>query len=188
MRIKQYLFGALLAIGICSGSGESSSPALSAAELPADILRDCATGSAPCGENNFDSSWIARLPRGHLFLVKRVPCDSDSCDGWLVAKDEQGATQVMLSVAGEVRLEPGSGKFPIVRTRAELSDNYISYARYDWTDGQYTRTETRLVHRVDNFECASEEDCDAAAKQALQDKQPSRAVRIWQQVHGVNWI
>src|SRR3990172_534649 len=188
MRVKKYLFGALLAIGVCSGSGESSNPALSAAELPPEILRDCATGDAPCADNHFDINWIARLPRSHLFLVKRVRCESEGCNGWLVTKDEQGVTQVMLSVTGEVRVEHGNGKFPIVRTRAELSDNYISYARYDWADGQYTRTETQLMHRIDGFECANDEDCDAAAKRALHDKQPSRAVRIWQQVHGVNWI
>jgi len=188
MRTTQYFVGALLAIGISSSSGESSNPALTTAELPTDILRDCATDSAPCGENNFNIGWIARLPHGHLFFVKRARCDGESCDGWLVAKNEQGATEVMLSVAGDVRIEQGAGKYPIVRTRAELSDSYTSYARYDWTDGHYTRTETRLMHRIDGVECAGEDDCDAAAKRALRNRQPDRAVRIWQQVHGVNWI
>lgn len=188
MRITKYLLGALLAVGICSGSGESSDPALSAAELPADVLRDCASGDTPCDDNNFSITWVSRLPHGHLFLVRPARCDGESCDSWLVAKDEQGATKVMLSVAGDVRVEQGGGRYPIVRTRAELSDSYTSYARYDWTDGRYTRTETQLMHRIDGIECASEEDCDAAAKRALQNRQPGRAVRIWQQVHGVNWI
>jgi hypothetical protein len=188
MRITKYFLGALLVIGMHSNSGESSSPALATAELPGEVLRECATDIATCGETDFDIKWIARLPRGHLFLVKRLRCESGDCAGWLVAKDERGATQVMLSVAGEVRLEYGGGNFPTVRTRAELSDQYTSYARYDWADGQYTRTETRLMYRIDGFECASEEDCHAAAKRALQDKQPGRALRIWQQVHGVNWI
>lgn len=188
MRLTRYLFGALLAVGIFSSTGESSDPALRAAELPTDILRSCATDSAPCGESDFDIHWVARLPHGHLFLVKRAQCDGESCDSWLVAKNGRGVTEVMLSVTGEVRIEDGTGNYPIVRTRAELSDSYISYARYDWTNGHYTRTETQLKYRIDGFECASEDECDAAAKRALQNRQPGRAVRIWQQVHGVNWI
>lgn len=188
MRITRCLFGALLAVGIFSNTGESSDPALRAAELPADVLRDCATDDVPCGENNFNIHWVARLPHSHLFLVKRARCDSENCESWLVAKDGQGVTEVMLSVTGDVRLEDGAGNYPIVRTRAELSDSYISYARYDWSNGHYTRTETQLMYRIDGFECASEEECDAAARRALRDQQQGRAVRIWQQVHGVNWI
>ena len=188
MRIRKYFFGALLAIGVCTSSGESSNPTLGVAELPADVLRDCAADATPCQEDNFKIHWVARLPEGHLFLVKLAHCDDESCDSWLIAKNERGETRVMLSVAGDVRVEQGTGKYPIVRTRAELSENYTSYARYDWSDGHYARTETRLMHRIDGFECAGEDDCDAAATRALRDKQAGRAVRIWQQVHGVNWI
>jgi len=188
MQAKQLLFGALLVLGLCTNSGESSNPSLGVAELPADVLRECATGGVSCGMDHFDIRWVSRLPDGHLFLVNASQCDSDGCDTWLVAKDEQGATRVMLTVTGEVRIEQGSDRFPVVRTRSELSESYTSYARYDWTGDQYTRTETRLVHRVDDMECGDEDDCDAVARRALKEKQASRAVRIWQQVHGVNWI
>jgi hypothetical protein len=188
MPLKRYLVATLLAIGLCTGSGESANPSLTSAELPADVLRDCVSGGAPCGADSFDIDWLGRTAHRHLFLVTRSVCASDDCDGWLVTKDRHGDTRVVLTIAGEVHLEHGVGKYPIVHTRAELSDNYVSYARYEWSDGQYTRTETRLVHRIDGIECGGEDDCDAAAKRALRENQPARAVRIWQQVHGVNWI
>jgi hypothetical protein len=187
MPLTRYLITTLLAIGLCTGNGESANPSLAPAELPAVILDDCVSGAAPCGENSFDIDWVGRIADGHLFLVTRA-CGSGNCDGWLVAKDARGDTQVVLAIAGEVRLEHGVGEYPIVRTRAALSDNYVSYTRYEWSDGQYARTETRLAHRVDGIECGGEDDCDAAAKRALREQQPARAVRIWQQVHGVNWI
>lgn len=188
MPLIRYLVATLLAIGLCTGSGESARPSLTGAELPADILRECSGRAAPCGERSFDIDWVGRIAHGHLFLVRRSACGSGNCAGWLVAKDTRGDTQVVLALDGEVRLERDVGEYPIVRTRAELSDSYVRYARYEWSDGQYTRTDTRLVHRVDGIECGGEDDCDAAARRALRENQLAHAVRIWQQVYGVNWI
>jgi hypothetical protein len=80
------------------------------------------------------------------------------------------------------------GPYPTVEMRDALAASYTSYHRFDWSGDRYQRTATRLAHRIDDFECLSAHDCDAAARQALQRNDTDRAVKIWQQVHRIDWI
>ncbi|MBI3899779.1 MAG: hypothetical protein HY308_15995 [Gammaproteobacteria bacterium] len=174
-----------------SGVGESSDPTLRVAELPVEVLNDCAAvpvaaSSATCADAGYQIRWLSHTPHGHLFLVEHDRCNADGCRAWLIEK-QAGGTQVLLALVGEYRLDR-NGAYPSVQLRAELSNSYTSYNRYTWDGNGYTRSETRMAHRVDGFECASEDDCERAAQQALNHNQVDRAVRIWQQVHGVDWI
>jgi hypothetical protein len=193
MRYPQYFVALVLPALLWTGAGESSDPQLRPTELPADVLNDCravavAISHQPCSGTDFRAQWIGRTPRGDLYWVARGSCGADGCHNWLVVRDQTGGALTLLAVTGELRLEFGQEKFPAVQTRLELADSYTTYTRYDWTGEHYARTETRLVHRIDGFECADESACQAAAQEALRQDRPDRAVRIWQQVHGVNWI
>lgn len=187
--IANLTFAALL----WTGAGESSNPLLASFELPLDVLNDCAavtTGGAraSCTDADYRTQWVNRTPRGHLFLVERgAACEDESCHAWLVEKDASG-TRTLLQINGEYRMERAAGSYPSVQTRAELASSYTSYNRFEWSNERYARTETRLMHRIDGFECGNETECRAAAEEALSHDQADRAVRIWQQVHGVDWI
>lgn len=193
MRYPYYVIALVVPALFWTGTGESSDPQLKSTELPADILNDCravavAVSRPPCSSADFRAQWIGRTPRGELYWVARASCGIDGCHNWLVVRDRSGTALTLLAVSGELRLEFGPKKFPVVQTRIELADSYTSYTRFEWSGEQYARTETRLVHRIDGFECADESECLTAAQEALRQDRPDRAVRIWQQVHGVNWI
>lgn len=193
MRYRTFLIVLALPALVWTGTGESSDPQLQPMELPADILNDCpvvamtATHS-PCRRADFRTQWIGPTPRGDLYWVARDICGPEGCRNWLVVRTHSGGVLTLLAVTGELRLEFGQENFPVVQTRLELADSYTSYNRFEWSSEQYVRTETRLVHRIDGFECADESQCLTAAQEALREQHPDRAVRIWQQVHGVNWI
>lgn len=186
--IASFAFLALLG----SGVGESSGPLLSVAELPGDVAMDCATytaneQAAQCLDDSYQISWLARTPTGHLFLVEHGQCRGMGCRSWLVEKDGNQA-RTLLSLVGEYRLER-VGAYPVVETRATAGgDASLSYNRYVWSGSRYLRTDTRTVYRVDGVECVDEQACNAAAQQALENNNTERAVKIWQQVHNVDWI
>lgn len=194
MRHTRYLTVLTLSAFLWAGVGESSDPEVTAADLPADILGDCratartAIARGVCAEATYRIEWLGRTSLGHLYLVERDVCEADGCRAWLVAKRAGGTTHTLLSVTGELRLERQHGEFPVVLTRAELTESFTNYDRFEWIGEQYKRTETRLVHRVDGFECGDEDACRAAADEALRRQESDRAVKIWQQVHGINWI
>lgn len=191
MRYRYHLVTLALPALFWMGTGESSDPQLRTAELPADILNDCSSVAAArpsCARVDFRAQWVGRTPRGELYWVTRDTCGPEGCRHWLVTRDNSGASLTLLAVTGELRLDFSQEKFPVVRSRMELADSYTSYTRFEWSGEQYVRTETRLVHRIDGFECADESACLTAAQEALREDRLDRAVRIWQQVHGVNWI
>lgn len=193
MRYSNSIAALAVSALLWTGAGESSDPALKTAELPADVLNDCTTvtisaARPPCSSVNYRSRWIGRAARSELFLVEREACAPEGCRSWLVARERNGATRTLLAVTGQLRLDLDGDKFPTVYSRLELADSYTSYNRFEWSGEQYERTETRLMHRIDGFECGDEAECRAAAQEALRQNRADRAVRIWQQVHGVDWI
>jgi hypothetical protein len=193
MRNKHYIAGlALIALSFGGGAGENSNPVLTIAELPRDILNDCAAltvraGTTACGETAYGIRWVNRTRHGHLYLVERTGCESGACRAWFVEKNSSN-TRIVLNMKGRYTLERVGGAYPVVEIRQELTDSYASYSRYQWNGERYTRADTRLVHNIDGVECATEEECRAKADEALSRNRADRAVRIWQQVHGVEWI
>lgn len=168
-----------------TAAGETSDPVLAPRELPAEITGECA---AACAETpGLVTRWLGRARGADLFVVARERCDAAACAAWLVARRAH-ATTTLLALSSEFRLEPVTGRLPAVRTRTELGPAYTSYNRYEWDGARYVRTQTRLVHRVDGVECGNDAECDAAAREAARRGESNRAVRIWQQVHGVAWI
>lgn len=167
-------------------SGETSDPMLAERDLPADIAGDCAATACADG-HGFVTRWIGRARGADLFVVVREPCEPTGCAAWLVRRDAQG-TATLLALSGEFRFEATGARYPAVHTRSSLTSAYASYNRYEWDGTRYLRTETRLVHRVDGIECGNQSECHTAARDALSDGDADRAVRIWQQVHGVAWI
>lgn len=167
-------------------AGETSDPLLAARDLPADIAAAC-PGTGCADGHGYVTHWIGRTRGADLFVVVREPCESAGCAAWLVRRDAQG-TATLLALSGEFRFEAAGARYPAVHTRTSLTSAYASYNRFEWDGTRYVRTETRLVHRVDGIECGNESECHAAAREALGDGDADRAVRIWQQVHGVAWI
>jgi len=173
--------------------GESSDPVLAVRELPLDVLRcvgPAGTLSTPgCQrDEQYTNRWIARTRHGNLFLVRRAPCGAPgSCPVWLVEKTERG-TSTLLAVEGEFRLYRGTGRYPAVQVRADVSANQRAYSRFEWTGSTYARTENRLVYDVDGTECGTHEECRERASEALRHQHIDRAVKIWEQVHGISWI
>jgi hypothetical protein len=175
-----------------AGAGTPSDPVLPASELPLGVLNDCAAltvsnRAGHCAEQGYQIRWLGRTPRGHLFLAEHEQCSRLGCRTWLVEKEAR-RTHALLAIVGEFRLERTGAAYPVVQTRSVGAASYTSYNRYDWHGQQYARSETRLTHRVDNFECGSAQECEAAAQQALVHENADRAVKIWQQVHNIDWI
>lgn len=188
MRYSLHIVTALtLSALVFTEAGETSDPQLSVADLPAEIANACPMSGLGAECANHRVQWIGRTARGHLFLVERSGCVAHECSAWLVSR-ERGAARTLLAVSGEYRLEFGDSRYPRVDTRMELSTNRTAYGRFEWNGEKYVRAEMRVVHRVDGFECADISVCEAAALDALRNQQAERAVRIWQEVHGVNWI
>lgn len=193
---RHLLYIAPVALAAClwTAAGETSDPVLAWHELPSEIGIGClagpvATSAAPTctGEGHHTSHWVGRDTGGDVFLVVRTPCDSGGCGAWLVQRT--GATvRTLLAVTGEFRLQRASKAYPSVQERTALSNDYVRYSRFVWNGTAYVRSETRLVHTVDGFECGTTDECNDAARAALKGDDADRAVRIWQHVHGVAWI
>lgn len=185
-----YILGIALAALFWTAPGASFDPGSALAQLPADIASECRTPAAAkpaCDRAEYPVQWIGRSAHEEWLLVARKPCPADGCRAWLVGRHDGGKVRTLLAVSGALRLELHRDGLPTVHTRLVLGD-YASYNRYDWNGEQYVRSETRLVHRVDDFECADETACVVAARDALRRDDTDRAVRIWRQVHGVDWI
>lgn len=176
-----------LAALVWTAAGETSDPLLALTELPPDVVADCRP--RPEG-NGCDSSltrhWLGRAAQGELFLVAHAGCTRD-CAAWLVQRSA-GGMRTLLAITGEFRLARVAGPFPAVQVRHEVSTAAVHYTRYAWNDGDYVPVETRRVYRVDGVECGSAAECDAAARAALAHGNSDRAVRIYEQVHGIGWI
>lgn len=192
MRQTRYIAGLLL-FAVC-GSTPAGPLAtdLTAADLPAEILNDCpvaeAAGGGSCVPVRYRIDRIGRTPDGDLFLVRTDVCGADGCRTWLVTRGAGSVAHTRLAVTGELFLEFRDSSFPTVETRLELGGSYTRYARFEWAGDRYARTETRLVYRIDDFECADEIACRTEAQEALKRNQADRAVRIWERVYGINWI
>lgn len=174
---------------VWTGAGETSDPTLTARELPAEIANPC-TAAAPleaCRAPEFNRRWVSRTARGDLFVVTDDRCSGNDCRAWLVEKSNGSAT-TLLTFDKNFRLHQTPGAYPVVETYAELSSTQAAYGRFEWNGRGYTRTAERLVYRVDGAECGTSDECRTAAAEALKQQQVDRAVKIWENVHGVSWI
>ncbi len=182
----------LLLVVCASAVGGPPAAELTPADLPADILNECRTvvpaGTDSCAGVHYRIDRIGNTPDGELFLVRHDVCRMDGCRTWLVTRSASGVVQTRLAMTGELRIEYRRGSFPTVETRRELAGNYTRYSRFEWAGDGYARIESRLVYRIDDFECADELACYEEAQEALKRNQVDRALRIWEQVYGVNWI
>jgi len=181
-------------LSLWTAAGQTSDPVLSVYELPAEVRNDCAatpvanTASICAAEDSYTSRWVGRSTGGDVFVVARTVCAADGCRAWLVQRSD-GVARTLLAVNGEFRLlRAGANAYPAVQERTMLSNDYVRYSRFAWNGTNYVRTETRLVHAVDGFECGTTDECNDAARAALDGNDAGRAVRIWQHVHGVAWI
>lgn len=172
-----------------TGAGETSDPTLTARELPAGIAKPCTT-TAPleaCRTPEFNRRWVSRTARGDLFVVTDDRCSGNDCRAWLVEKSD-GATTTLLTFDRNFRLHQDPGAYPVVETYTALSSAQAAYSRFEWNGRGYARTAERLVYRVDGAECGTSDECRTAAAAALKQQQVDRAVKIWENVHGVSWI
>lgn len=187
MNLRRLLLPLLVA-GACiwTGAGETSDPLLDLADLPADVIADCRLAAGNDCHTTLRRHWLGRNSQGELFLVWRPDCQP-SCNAWLVQRSANQA-RTLLALTGEFRLQRVAGGYPTVQVRTETSTNSVHYVHYAWNGDSYARTQTREVYQVDGVECGSAEECAAAAAAALNDQQTDRAVRIYEQVHGVGWI
>lgn len=185
---KISLFSSLLlgaAAFVWTSAGETSNPSLATRELPADILNECT--SAECMERaEYRSRWVGYTAQGNLFVVGRAACAPGLCSHWLVEKGN-GLVQVLLELDGSFALKRLTGRYPVVDLRTR-SDDSIMQVRFEWNGEQYARTDARKVYAVNGVECGTREECSVAAQRALKAEQVDKALRIWQQVHGVSWI
>lgn len=192
MRHIAIITGVLLYAACWSTPGDTLAPELTAAELPTDVLSDCprneAADGGACAPVEYRIDRIGRTPQGDLFLVRTDVCEVAGCRTWLVTRGASGVARTRLAVTGELSLEYRDNTFPTVQTRLELGGSYTRYARFEWAGERYARTETRLVYRIDDLECADEAACRAEAQEALKRNQADRAVRIWERVYGISWI
>jgi len=174
---------------VWTGAGESSDPTLTARELPAEIANPC-TAAAPleaCRTPEFNRRWVGRTARGDLFVVTDDRCTGNDCRAWLVEKSAGSAT-TLLTFDKNFRLHQAPGAYPVIETYAAISSTQAAYNRFEWNGRGYARTTERLVYRVDGAECGTSDECRTAAAEALKQQQVDRAVKIWENVHGVSWI
>lgn len=179
------------AAGVWTGTGESSDPVLADRELPPEIASRCALArpgdTAACRESAFERRWVARSPRGDLFVVTNESCRGGDCRAWLVEKTESGAT-ALLGFETRFRLREDRHGYPSIESYAATSATEGVYHRYEWNGQAYDRSASRLVYSVDGVECGTRAECREAAGDAMAQKQVDRAVRIWENVGGVSWI
>jgi hypothetical protein len=190
-RILATLATALPAL-LWTATGETSDPVLLERDLPAEVVGRCldqVAGQSPaCGPDSYLSKfWVGRAADANLFLVRLQPCADGPCRAWLVAKTARGVS-VLLATSGELSLSSGNGAYPAVQTYSNVSAGQSLVSRFDWNGHQYTRTDAHVVYSVDGQECGSAEECNAAAHDALNVRKIDKALRIWEQVHGVSWI
>lgn len=185
--------GVVLSFSLWVGSAQSADLRLLDQESPAEAFDSCEALSvhvaAPsCQRLDYRSRRIGRSTAADLFVVDGVRCSRDPCPVWLVTRDGNGKTRVVLRADGELRWERDKDAFPSVEVRRHSAGGYMVYDRYRWSDEHYVRVDTRRVHRVDGIDCDEEASCQAAAEDALRHGGVDRAVKIWQQVYGVSWI
>jgi hypothetical protein len=190
-RILATFFTALPAL-LWTATGETSDPVLLDRDLPPEVVGRCldeAAGQNPsCGpDQHLAKFWVGRAADANLFLVRLQTCADDACRAWLVAKTDRGVN-VLLAVSGELSLSAGASAYPAVQTASSLTAGQSLVSRFDWNGHQYTRTDARVVYRVDGQACGSAEECNVAAQDALNGRRIDKALRIWEQVHGVSWI
>lgn len=190
-RILASLATALAAL-VWTAAGETSDPVLLDRDLPLEVVGHCLESSRSrdrgCGPDGYYARfWVGRAGDANLFLVRRKPCAENACQAWLLAKTGRGVN-VLLATSGELALSPGLGPFPAVQTYSSVTAGQSLVSRFDWNGHQYTRTDARIVYSVDGEECGSAEQCREAAQDALNVRRIDRALRIWEQVHGVSWI
>jgi hypothetical protein len=194
MKLNRILatFAAAFPALVWTAAGETSDPVLLDRDLPLEVVGHCpddtSSSARGCGLDSYYAKfWVGRAADVNLFLVRRKPCDDSGCQSWLIAKSRRGVN-VLLAARGELSLSPGVGGFPAVQTDSEVSASQRVVSRFDWNGYQYTRTDARVVYRVDGQECGSAMQCHEAAQDAMNVRRIDRALRIWEQVHGVSWI
>lgn len=175
-----------------TAAGETSDPFLLDRDLPLEVVSHCLDGAADrdhgCSpDGSYSKHWVGRAGDANLFLVRLRPCADGACRAWLLAKTTRGAN-VLLATSGELSLSPGVGAFPTVQTVSNVSPSQNVVSRFDWNGHQYTRTDARVVYSVDGQECGSAAACREAAQDAMNVRKIDKALRIWEQVHGVSWI
>ena len=179
------------AASVWTGTGESSDPVLADREIPAAIASTCALTPAgeieACDHPAFSRRWVAKSDRGELFVVTNELCTASGCRAWLVEK-AAGSVTTLLAFDKTFRLHEGTNKYPVIESYTELSSTQGAYSRFEWSGTVYTRTSSRQVYHVDGKECGTREECRTAASEALKQQQIDRAVKIWENVHGVSWI
>ena len=190
-RILATLASALPAL-LWTAAGETSDPVLLDRDLPLEVVGRCLDGATNgdrgCGpDSHYSKFWVGRAGDANLFLVRLKPCNDSACHAWLLAKTNRGVN-VLLATRGELSLSPGAGAFPAVHTHSNVSPSQSLVSRFDWNGHQYTRTDTRIVYSVDGQECGSADQCREAAQDAMNVRRIDKALRIWEQVHGVSWI
>ena len=168
--------------------GESSTPMLSAGELPVNIVSDCYSEEVCDVNQSYIIHWLNKTATGNLFLVIPSSCDDASgCGAWLVEKCRQH-TLTLLTLDGMYRLNKSTNAYPDVEVKKEVSDTEIEYSRFSWQSGEYTKIVSKEVYRVDGVECGTEDECHATALKAINDQRMGQAVKILETVHNVSWI
>jgi hypothetical protein len=187
-RIFSLLSSVLLGTAVLgwTTTGETSSPILSARDLPREILNEC--GPATCAaELEFRSFWVGRTQGGNLFVVSRNVCLLSSCMHWLVEQGE-GASVSLLELPGSFRFHRVTGRYPSIELRTRNANDDTMRLHFDWNGREYTRTLAQRVYEVSGIECGTRDECHGVAARALKAQDVDRALRIWQTVHGVSWI
>lgn len=180
-------------LALWTATGETSDPVLLERELPLSIVGACLERAAPelastCTANTtFASHWVGRAAEANLFLVRARPCGDEPCRAWLVSKGSDGV-RTLVGVNGELSVTRGTGAYPAIQTSAAFGAGQRVVTRFDWNGYQYTRTDARVVYSVDGQECGNVMQCNESAQDALRARKLDRALRIWEQVHGVSWI
>ncbi|MBI3546023.1 MAG: hypothetical protein HY081_05440 [Gammaproteobacteria bacterium] len=170
-----------------TGAGQTSDPSLSQRDLPADIASSCI--NAACQQTQFSRRWVSKTERGDLLVVTDERCVGNACRAWLVEKTANTDSVItLLTFEKNFRLHPGASSYPAIETYAELSTSQGAYSRFEWNGAGYIRTTNRMVYRVDGAECGTSDECHSAASDALKQEHVDRAVKIWENVHGVSWI
>ena len=170
---------------VWTGAGESADPSLQLHELPLG-LGECAQRVECPLPATTAIAWIGRTPRGHLFMVN-APCaggDAD-CASWIVEKTA-AQVSVLLGMNGPFELRKNARSYPEVILREAVSAHEINTVHFSWREGAYAEGEVRSEYLVDGVACGTRTECNDAALAALSVR-PSRSLKIWEQVHGVNW-
>lgn len=183
----RYIGAALLGAAtlVWTGAGESADPNLRLHELPLG-LGECSQRVECPLPTTTAIDWIGRTPRGHLFVVSAPCADRDAeCASWIVEKTP-AQVSVLLGVNGPFELRKNARSYPEVILREAVSAQEINTVQFSWRDGAYVEGEARAEYLVDGVACGTRTECNETARAALATS-PSRSLKIWEQVHGVNW-